>query len=91
MQVPPLLLCLGVSADSLLCIACGQPLQPCTSFSTKGLTYSLFCTTVQSLIKKGKTSAYTADDTDVESSIKSKHWKFHEAEATIYAVISCVQ
>lgn len=83
---PTLYVCLGVSADSLLCIAHGQSLQPCTFFSIKRTTDSVFYATVHSLMKKGKTWASKVEHTDVESSIKAKHSMFQEAEA-----ISCVQ
>lgn len=78
-------------ADSLLCIAHGEPLQTCIFFSTKGLTDSLFYTTVQRLIKKGNTTVYIVEDTDVGGNIKAKYFMFQEAEPTIYAAISCVQ
>lgn len=58
----------------------------CTFFSIKGTTDSLFYTTVHSLMKKAKTWAYDVEHTDVENSIKVKHFMFQNAEA-----ISCVQ
>lgn len=83
---PTLCLCLGVPAESLLCIAHGQSLQPCTSFLIKGKTDFLFYNTVHSLMKQNKTRAYKVEHTNVENSMKAKYSMFQEAEA-----ISCVQ
>lgn len=81
----------GVPAGSLLSVARGQPLQPSASFPARRLTRSRFYATVRSLIKKGKTSAYTVEDTDVRSNIKAKHFMFQETKATIRAAISCIE